>query len=76
LLAKIDASRRVYRWLYSAVHHWDFGLFRNQWLWNGWMALWVFFGLALSTTAVVLAWRRLRRSIPQRERRALAAQKA
>ncbi|MBY6243090.1 PepSY domain-containing protein [Methylosinus sp. Sm6] len=76
LLAKIDASRRVYRWLYSAVHHWDFGPFRDHWLWNGWMALWVFFGLALSTTAVVLAWRRLRRSIPQRERRALAAQKA
>lgn len=76
LLAKIDASRRVYRWLYSAVHHWDFGVFRNEWLWNGWMALWVSFGLALSTTAVVLAWRRLRRSVPQRERRALAAQKA
>jgi uncharacterized iron-regulated membrane protein len=76
LLAKIDASRRIYRWLYSAAHHWDFGPFRNQILWNGWMALWVFFGLALSTTAVVLAWRRLRRSIPQRERRALAAQKA
>jgi hypothetical protein len=76
LLAKIDTGRRAYRWLYSAVHHWDFGAFRNQWVWNGWMALWISFGLALSTTAVVLAWRRLRRSIPQRERRALAAQKA
>jgi uncharacterized iron-regulated membrane protein len=76
LLAKLDTSRRLYRWLYSAVHHWDFGLFRNEWLWNGWIALWVSFGIALSATAVVLAWRRLRRSVPQRERRVLAAQKA
>jgi hypothetical protein len=76
VLAKIDASRRLYRWLYSAIHHWDFGVFRNESLWSGWMALWVSSGLALSATAVVLAWRRLRRSAPQRERRALATQKA
>jgi hypothetical protein len=64
LLAKFDTSRRVYRWLYSAVHHWDFGWFRNHWLWWGWMGVWVSFGVALSASAVVLAWRRLRRSLP------------
>jgi len=64
LLAKFDASRRAYRWLYSAVHHWDFGWFRNHWLWRGWIGLWVSFGVALSASAVVLAWRRLRRTIP------------
>ncbi len=64
LLVKFDTSRRVYRWLYSAVHHWDFGWFRNHWLWWGWMGVWVSFGVALSASAVVLAWRRLRRSLP------------
>jgi hypothetical protein len=64
LLAKFDTSRRVYRWVYSAVHHWDFGWFRNHRLRWGWMGVWVSFGVALSASAVVLAWRRLRRSIP------------
>jgi len=62
LLAKFDASRRAYRWLYSAVHHWDFGWFENRVIWNFWMAIWIAFGLALSATALVLAWRRLRRT--------------
>jgi hypothetical protein len=60
LLSKFDTSRRVYRWLYTAVHHWDFGWFENRWFWNGWMAIWIAFGIALSATALVLAWRRLR----------------
>lgn len=64
LLAKFDASRRAYRWLYSAVHHWDFGWFRNPWLWRGWIGFWAVLGVVLSASAVVLAWRRLRRSIP------------
>ncbi|QGM46634.1 PepSY domain-containing protein [Methylocystis heyeri] len=62
LLAKFDDSRRAYRWLYSAVHHWDFGWFRQIWLWNAWMIVWVSFGLALAASAVVLGWRRLRRT--------------
>lgn len=68
LLAKFDTSRRAYRWLYSAVHHWDFGWFHNRRLWNAWMASWILLGLALSVSAVVLAFRRLRRSIPLQER--------
>jgi hypothetical protein len=63
LLAKYDDSRRAYRWLYSAVHHWDFGWFRQLWLWNSWMVVWVSFGLALAASAVVLGWRRLRRTL-------------
>jgi hypothetical protein len=62
LLAKFDDSRRAYRWLYSAVHHWDFGWFHHIWLWNAWMIVWVSFGLALAASAVVLGWRRLRRT--------------
>jgi len=66
LLAKFDASRRVWRWVYSAVHHWDFGVFHTHALWIGWMAVWVSLGVVLAASAVVLAVRRLRRSLPQR----------
>jgi len=62
LLAKFDDSRRLYRWLYSAVHHWDFGWFQQRPLWNVWMAAWIGFGLVLGVSAVVLGWRRLRRT--------------
>jgi len=62
LLAKFDTSRRAYRWLYSAVHHWDFGWFRERSLWNAWMASSIALGIALSASAVVLGWRRLRRT--------------
>jgi uncharacterized iron-regulated membrane protein len=62
LLAKFDSSRRAYRWLYSAVHHWDFGWLHERLFWNAWMAIWISFGVALSASAVVLALRRLRRT--------------
>jgi uncharacterized iron-regulated membrane protein len=68
LLGKFDASRRVYRWLYSAVHHWDFGWFHDRRLWNAWMAVWVSLGIVLASSAVVLGWRRLRRTIPLPQR--------
>jgi hypothetical protein len=64
LLARVDASRRAYRWLYSAVHHWDFGFFHHRIAWYGWMATWIALGLALAVSAVVLGWRRLLRTIP------------
>lgn len=59
LLVKQDCSRRVYRWLYSALHHWDFGWLYQRPVWDAWMLTWVAFGLTLSSTAVVLAWKRL-----------------
>jgi uncharacterized iron-regulated membrane protein len=63
LLARVDARRRAYRWLYSAIHNWDFGFFHHRIVWYGWMATWVGLGLALAASAVVLGWRRLRRTI-------------
>lgn len=67
LLLKIDDERRAWRWLYSAAHHWDFGWFAHHPLARRvWIVTWVLFGLTLATSAVVLAWRRLRRSLPQR----------
>jgi hypothetical protein len=67
LLLRIDDSRRAYRWLYSAVHHWDFGFFAHHpAVRRIWLVLWISFGLTLAGSAVVLAWRRLRRSLPAR----------
>jgi uncharacterized iron-regulated membrane protein len=59
LLAKQDRSRRVYRWLYSALHHWDFGWLYQRPLWDAWMLAWVSLGLVLSVSAVVIGWNRL-----------------
>jgi len=66
LISKIDSGRRTYRWLYTALHHWDFGWLKQRPVWYVWMALWIGFGLVLSISSVVLGWRRLRRTIPIR----------
>jgi len=59
LLLRQDQSRRVYRWLWSALHHWDFGWLYLRPVWDVWMLTWIGFGLVLSVTSLVLAWRRL-----------------
>ena len=65
LLLKLDDSRRKFRWLYSAVHHWDFGWFRDFHLARRvWIVSWALVGLALAVSAATLAWRRLKRSVP------------
>ncbi|WP_442753453.1 hypothetical protein ACNHKD_10600 [Methylocystis sp. JAN1] len=70
LLLRVDNSRRLYRWLYVAVHHWDFGWFQHAPVARRvWIVTWAGLGLILASSAVVLAWRRLRRSLPERSRR-------
>ena len=59
LLLKRDRSSRAMRWLYSAIHHWDFGWLYKRPFWDIWMVIWVSFGLVLSLTAVVVGWKRL-----------------
>lgn len=63
LLLKTDSSRRVFRWLFSALHHWDFGWLYQRPLWDAWMVVWCLFGLAISVTATVVGWRRLARTL-------------
>ncbi len=60
LLLKLDASRRAYRWLYTALHHWDFGWLAWRPVWFLWMLPLVSLGLVLAVSSLVLAWRRLR----------------
>jgi len=59
ILLRQDASRRIYRWLYSALHHWDFGWLQLRPLWDAWMLPLVGMGIVLGGTSVVLGWKRL-----------------
>lgn len=60
ILLKIDNSRRVYRWLFYALHNWDLDILYSRPLWDVWMVLWSLIGLALSVTSLCIGWRRLR----------------
>jgi hypothetical protein len=62
LLARLDRSRQVFRWLYSGLHHWDFGWLYYRPVWDVWMLTWVAFGLVLGASALVVGWRRLRQT--------------
>jgi hypothetical protein len=61
VLQRLDASRRAYRWFYSALHTLDFPVLMahprlRDVLVVGLCAL----GLAFSVTGIVIGWRRLR----------------
>jgi hypothetical protein len=73
LLIKQDKSRRVFRWLYSALHHWDIGLLYQRPLWDAWMLTWVLLGLVLSASAVVLGYKRLKSTVRPRRKTAVSA---
>ncbi len=63
VLLKIDNSRRVYRWLFFALHNWDLGTLYSRPLWDVWMVLWSLIGLTLSITSLYIGWRRMKVSI-------------
>jgi hypothetical protein len=73
LLIKQDKSRRVFRWLYSALHHWDFGFLYQRPLWDAWMLSWVLMGLVLSVSSVVLGYQRIKSTLRPRKRTAVSA---
>jgi hypothetical protein len=70
LIGKYDRSRRVLRWLYSALHHWDFGWLYYRPLWDVWMLVWISFGLVLGASSVVIGWRRLKKSFAPKKQAA------
>jgi uncharacterized iron-regulated membrane protein len=69
VIVKQDQSRRVYRWVYSLLHYWDFGRLQIRPFWDAWMLTWIGLGLVMSGTSVALAWNRLRRSLARQARR-------
>jgi hypothetical protein len=62
LIAKLDRSGRVLRWLYSGLHHWDFGWLYQRPIWDVWMLIWVSLGLVLGASSLVVGWRRLKQT--------------
>ena len=72
LLLRQDNSRRAYRWLWSALHHWDIAGLYSRPLWDAWMLTWIGFGLVLSVTAVVLGWRRLKATFRRKGKKLVA----
>lgn len=64
VLQRLDASRRAYRWLYSALHTLDFPiLMTHPKLRDVLIVGLCTLGLAFSVTGIVIGWRRLRRSV-------------
>lgn len=59
LVLRRDNSSRALRWLYSGLHHWDFGGLYKRPFWDGWMVTWILFGLVLSLSSVIIGWQRL-----------------
>jgi uncharacterized iron-regulated membrane protein len=63
ILGRIDNSRRTYRWLFNALHSLDFPLLlRYRPSWDIVTLLLSLIGLIVSTSGIVIGWRRLRRS--------------
>jgi uncharacterized iron-regulated membrane protein len=63
-----DSSRRTYRWLFNALHSLDFSLLllRHRPAWDLVILLLSLVGMIVSTSGIVIGWRRLRRSSPPR----------
>jgi len=61
ILGRTDDSRRTYRWLFNALHSFDFALLlRYRPAWD--VAVWLLSlaGLIVSVSGMVIGWRRLR----------------
>lgn len=72
LLLRQDHSRRAYRWLWSALHHWDIAGLYSRPFWDVWMLTWIGFGFVLSVTSVVLGWRRLKATFKRKGKQSIA----
>jgi uncharacterized iron-regulated membrane protein len=69
VLARMDDSRRTYRWLFNALHSLDFSLLlRHRPAWD--IVVWALslIGMIVSTSGIIIGWRRLRRSVTKRRR--------
>jgi uncharacterized iron-regulated membrane protein len=61
ILGRTDDSRRTYRWLFNALHSFDFALLlRYRPAWDVVVWLLSLIGLIVSVSGVVIGWRRLR----------------
>ncbi|MBU4612371.1 PepSY domain-containing protein [Achromobacter sp. GG226] len=62
VIGKLDRSNRASRWLFSLLHSWDWlPLLSRRPAWDVVLILLSLGGLVLSSTGIVIGWRRLRR---------------
>jgi uncharacterized iron-regulated membrane protein len=62
ILGRTDDTRRTYRWLFNALHSFDFALLlRYRPAWDAVVWLLSLLGLIVSLSGVVIGWRRLQR---------------
>ncbi|ABD04813.1 PepSY-associated TM helix [Rhodopseudomonas palustris HaA2] len=63
ILGRSDRSRRVYRWLFNALHSFDFPvLIAHRPAWDIVVIVLSLAGLVISVSGILLGWRRLRRA--------------
>ncbi|MCG5248402.1 PepSY domain-containing protein [Methylorubrum extorquens] len=61
ILSRIDRSNRVYRWLFNALHSFDFMfLTQHRPIWDILVLILSIGGLLISISGAVIAWRRLK----------------
>jgi len=61
LMERLDSSRRIYRWLYTALHTMNFPvLLRHPGVRSGLIVAFCAIGFVFSITGAVIGWRRLR----------------
>ena len=56
---QLKQGQRRLRWLFSGLHNWDQAVLKHRPLWDIWMLLGSIACVALTLSAVVLAWHRL-----------------
>jgi hypothetical protein len=62
ILGRTDDSRRTYRWLFNALHSFDFALLlRYRPAWDAVVWLLSLLGLIVSVSGIVIGWRRLQK---------------
>ena len=62
ILGRSDRGRRAYRWLFNALHSFDFpGLVSNRPAWDAVMWLLSLLGMVISVSGSVIGWKYLRR---------------
>lgn len=65
LLGQLNQRQRIKRWLFAMLHSWDWlPLLQRRLLWDGLLIILSLGGLLLSSTGMVIGWRRLRRAKP------------
>jgi hypothetical protein len=63
-VTKLDAYKRISRWLFAFLHSWDWlPLLNSRPLWDSLMIVFSAGGLMISASGIIIGWRRLKRKL-------------